>query len=210
MPQTEAANNGDLEHPRIDTRSASAAKESLQQMDKRAYRKPADQLRDVDELGISLFDLHRMDRGGQRRTGYGRNNKLYTSREVGRFLVQSIVRQDDGDSIITTQGIEMAQQSAEAAQILEDSRTVFEEQLKKFRSTSDAAIAEAKKRTGQLNDYNKRLATALDNLNQKLGDERMARALDNADKITNALALLDELEQRGKLDRIMRALSGGE
>lgn len=210
MPQTEAANNGDLEHLRIDTRSASAAKESLQQMDKRAYRKPADQLRDVDELGISLFDLHRMDRGGQRRTGYGRNNKLYTSREVDRFLVQSIVRQDDGDSIITTQGIEMAQQSAEAAQILEDSRTVFEEQLKKFRSTSDAAIAEAKKRTGQLNDYNKRLATALDNLNQKLGDERMARALDNADKITNALALLDELEQRGKLDRIMRALSGGE
>ena len=36
----------------------------------------------------------------------------------------------------------------------------------------------------------------------------MPKALENADTITNALALLDELEQRGKLDKIMWALSG--
>lgn len=46
------------------------------------------------------------------------------------------------------------------------------------------------------------------NLNQKLGDERMTRALENAEKITAALTLLEELETRGSLDKIMRALSG--
>ena len=100
----------------------------------------------------------------------------------------------------------MADQAVEAAEILQNTQALFEKQLHQFNEASDKAVKEAKQRVSQLNDYTNRLATSLTNLNKVLGDERMARALENADKIAAALKLLDSLQQAGNLDKIIAAL----
>ena len=100
----------------------------------------------------------------------------------------------------------MADQSVIAAEVLEKSADIFKTQSDKFNAVADNAIAEAKKRVSQLTDFNNRLATALTNLNKTLGDERMVHALENAERLTTALTLLDTLERKGALDKIMAAL----
>lgn len=100
----------------------------------------------------------------------------------------------------------MADQVVEAAEILQNTQALFERQLDEFNNAADAAVKEAKQRVSQLNDYTNRLATSLNNLNKVLGDERMVRALDNADKIAASLKLLDSLQQGGNLDKIIAAL----
>lgn len=102
--------------------------------------------------------------------------------------------------------IDMADQVVEAAEILQNTQALFERQLDEFNNAADAAVKEAKQRVSQLNDYTNRLATSLNNLNKVLGDERMVRALDNADKIAASLKLLDSLQQGGNLDKIIAAL----
>lgn len=102
--------------------------------------------------------------------------------------------------------IVMAEQAIEAAEILRSTQALFQKQLHQFSEATDEAVKEAKQRVSQLNDYTNRLGTSLANLNKILGDERMARALENADKIAAALKLLDSLQQGGNLDKIIAAL----
>jgi len=100
----------------------------------------------------------------------------------------------------------MVDQALTAAEILEKSTEVVENQLSKFHRVADSALEETKKRVSQLNDYNNRLTTSLANLNKTLGDEKMVRALENADRISQALSILDALEKKGSLQKIMDAM----
>lgn len=100
----------------------------------------------------------------------------------------------------------MVDQAVTAGEMLEKSTEVVENQLIKFNAVADKAIAESKKRVAQITDYNNRLGVALNNLNKTLGDERMLRALENADKLSTALELLDKLEKNGSLEKIMAAM----
>lgn len=66
--------------------------------------------------------------------------------------------------------------------------------------------AETKKRTSQLNDHTHRLTTVLANINTVLANPALTKALDNAEKLTHALTLLEWLEKNGSLQRILAAL----
>ena len=137
----------------------------------------------------------------------GRNIPCCSSKEAAKLIEAEFMRQDGGGSIITRKGMDMADQSITSAEILDKATEVIENQLVKFNRVSDSAIAETKKRVSQLTDYNNRLGVALGNLNKTLGDEKMARALENAEKLVTALTLLDELEKRGSLQKMMHALN---
>lgn len=100
----------------------------------------------------------------------------------------------------------MANQAVAASELLDKATEVLTASLSKFNQVSDNALNESKKRVSQITDYNNRLATSLANLNKTLGDERMARAVENAEKIVTALTLLDELEKAGRLEKIMAAI----
>lgn len=100
----------------------------------------------------------------------------------------------------------MADQSVEAAEILQSTQALFTKHLLQFNETADKTVKEAKQRISQITDYTNRLGTSLSNLNKVLGDERMVRALENADKIATALKALDTLQQSGNLDKIIAAL----
>ncbi len=102
--------------------------------------------------------------------------------------------------------INMADQSVEAAEILQSTQALFTKHLLQFNETADKTVKEAKQRISQITDYTNRLGTSLSNLNKVLGDERMVRALENADKIATALKALDTLQQSGNLDKIIAAL----
>jgi hypothetical protein len=136
----------------------------------------------------------------------GRNQILFHVEDVARQIDDEIVRMDGGGSLITRRALEMVDQAVTSAEILEKATEVMESQLSKFERVADAGIEQAKKRVSQLNDYNNRLVTSLNNLNKTLGDEKMIRALENADRIATALQLLDELEKKGSLQKIMAAL----
>lgn len=101
----------------------------------------------------------------------------------------------------------MTEETIRAAEILDESVALFEHHHQTFSTVTDATIADAKKRVSQLNDYTNRLATALQNLNKTLGDEKMVRALQNAETLVRALEALQTLESNGSLANIMQAIS---
>lgn len=135
-----------------------------------------------------------------------RNAPIFEREEVREAVIATITRQDFGGSTITHRAIEMTDQVIEATELLEKADKLFKAQNDKFTKTSDAAIESAKKRVSQLNDFNNRLTTSLLNLQKTLGSEAMLRALENADKISAALTLLDTLEKSGRLAKIMDAM----
>lgn len=151
--------------------------------------------------GLSMDEIKRAHSRKQ-----GRNQVLFRKGDVVDMMMKEVVRLDDGGSPITRSALKMTDQALIAAEILEKATSVVEDQLIKFNRVADSALDETKKRVSQLTDYNNRLTTAFSNLNKTLGDEKMVRALENADRIANALSLLDELEKKGSLQKIMDAL----
>ncbi len=139
-------------------------------------------------------------------TSDGRNKTVFHKDGVVELMGKELMRNDGGGSLITRSALQMVDQALTAAEILEKSTEVVENQLAKFHRVADSALEETKKRVSQLNDYNNRLTTSLANLNKTLGDEKMVRALENADRISQALSLLDALEKKGSLQKIMNAL----
>jgi hypothetical protein len=115
--------------------------------------------------------------------------------------------QSSGDSFMLKQRILlMSDETVKAAEVIEASTALMRTQLNEYVKVGDAAISEAKKRTSQLTDYTHRLSVAMNNLNRVLGSTEMAVALQNAEKITTALRLLEEMEKSGNLSRIMSSL----
>lgn len=110
-------------------------------------------------------------------------------------------------SFITRKGLDMTEHVAIATEAMEAALAAFSKQHKLFSDATDNMVSKSKQKVSQITDYNNRLATALTNLNKTLGDERMVRALENAEKLSTALALLDRLEQSGSLAKIMAALA---
>ncbi len=135
-----------------------------------------------------------------------RNVVVYTKGDVEPLLYKEIVRTDDGGSIITRKALTMTTQAIEAAEILEESTKSVEAHLARFHRVADQALDETKKKISQLNDYSNRLSTSLVNLNKVMADERMGKAIENAERIATALKLLDELEKKGSLEKILAAL----
>ena len=136
-----------------------------------------------------------------------RQDACFNADVVMAALVHDICNPTNSTLPVNFSGvINMADQAVQAAEILQSTQALFEKQLHQFNEASDKAVKEAKQRVSQLNDYTNRLGTSLTNLNKVLGDERMARALENADKIAAALKLLDSLQQGGNLDKIIAAL----
>jgi len=136
----------------------------------------------------------------------GRNQITFHREDIAELMANELVRNDGGGSLITRSALKMVDQALTAAEILEKSTEVVENQLSKFHRVADSALEETKKRVSQLNDYNNRLTTSLANLNKTLGDEKMVRALENADRISQALSILDALEKKGSLQKIMDAM----
>ena len=139
------------------------------------------------------------------RTGTS-NTPHFRRADVQAFVLGEIVSTGPVGSVITRGVVKMANQAELANEILEKSSEIVEAQLDRFNTTCDIAISEAKKRVSQLNDYQNRLATSLVNLNKILADDRLARALQNAERLSAALTLLDQLEANGSLERIMVAI----
>lgn len=141
---------------------------------------------------------------------HGRNQAVFVKEDVVRGVLLEVVRQDGGGSIITRRGHDMADQAVILAEVLEKSMELMDSQLDKFNAVSDKAIDSAKKKVAQLNDFSARLTQSLTNLNKVLGDERMVKALQNAETLANALTLLDELEKKGALQKVMAALQSSK
>lgn len=139
----------------------------------------------------------------------GARGDVFDYATVLEGLAHEVVHSPEGFSIITRSAIKMTDQFVAASKLLDDAEQLFDKQVKKFNESSDKAISTAKQRVSQLNDYNNRLATALSNLNKTLGDEKMFRALESAEKLVTALTLLDKLESNGSLKRVMDALGSG-
>lgn len=136
-----------------------------------------------------------------------RGQVLFAESDVNRFILDELTNTESDSSVVVRGAAKMADQVVVAAEILEKATQVFDAQLKKFSATSDSSLAEAKKRVSQLSDYNNRLMASLANLNKTLSDEKLARALETADKMATALKLLDDLERQGSLKKIMDALN---
>jgi uncharacterized protein with GYD domain len=187
----------------INTKSAKEARLSAQNLQ-----------RLFDQIDRKLFHATNKIRPGASieeqkqcmRSGIGRNKIMFLMSDINAAINVEILRQDGGGSVITRSVLKMVDQAVTAGEILEKSTAVVENQLVKFNAVADKAIAESKKRVAQITDYNNRLGVALNNLNKTLGDERMLRALENADKLSTALELLDQLEKNGSLHKIMAAI----
>lgn len=189
----------------FDSSSATAARESLEKLRKH-YDRSWTPLRSL-AVGYKGDNLTYEERQSLLRRKGGRNHITYLRKDVDLYIAVELLRQDDGGSVITRGGVQMVDQVTMLAEMLETAGATVEKSLSKFKQTSDDAIGEAKKRVSQLNDYNARLSTSLANISKTLGDERLARALENADKLASALTLLDELEKRGSLAKVISALS---
>lgn len=140
------------------------------------------------------------------RKGAGRNKMVFRSKDVNDLAIAEIVRSDDGFSLTTRKALKMSDQITKAAEILDSSGEVFEKSLEKFQATSDHVIGEAKKRVAQINDYSARLGDSLSRLQKTLADPAMSKALENAEKLTQAFEALLVLEQSGNLSKILAAL----
>lgn len=138
--------------------------------------------------------------------GAGRNIKLFRRHDLELLHVAEIARTDNGFSILTRTAIMMSDQTTKAAEILDASSDVFQKSLSQFRTTSDEAINEAKKRVSQLNDYSNRISDSLTRLQKTLSDPSMSKALENAAQLATALESLLQLEQSGNLSKVMAAL----
>lgn len=156
----------------------------------------------IDQPGLSLADRREMFKRKQ-----GRNQRFFDKNTVNKILILELMMEGSESSFVKRSAVRMADTVVQAAEVLDKSQEIFEHSLAAFSKASDEAIEDAKKRVSQLNDYNNRLATSLLNLNKTLGDERMARALENADRIAAALKLLDDLEKTGRLGKIMEAMA---
>lgn len=183
----------------INTESTKEARKAFDQFERQIMNSTVPD--PVPDRMASLDEVKRVHREKLRR-----NQLSWRAEDVAIFIDKEIVRQDGLGSIITRGVLKMADQAVTAAEILDKSTEVVENQLAKFNRVCEAALDETKKRVVQLTDYNNRLSVALLNLNKTLGDEKMVRALENADKIASALTLLDALEKKGSLQKIMAAL----
>ena len=140
------------------------------------------------------------------RTGTS-NTPYFRRADVQAFVLDEIVSTGPVGSVITRGVVKMTTQAELANEILAKATEIVETQLDRFTATCDKAVSEAKKRVSQLNDYQNRLATSLVNMNKILADDRLARALQNAERLSAALTLLDQLEANGSLERIMLAIA---
>lgn len=137
----------------------------------------------------------------------GQGGPVFHTHVLLRALANDICVSGDGSIPINFSGvIDMAEQIIEASRILGETEALFEKNLKKFGETADKTIREAKNRVSQINDYSNRLATALSNLNKVLGDDAMVKALENAERISSALKVLESLQQNGSLEKIFSAM----
>lgn len=132
---------------------------------------------------------------------------VFMVEDVNAFIIHEILEPSLNFSVVTRGSIKMSQQIVDAADILGNATQLFEKNIAQFNSASEEAVKAAKQRVSQLNDYSSRLAESLNKLNKVLGDERMVSALNNADKLSTALELLDKLEASGRLDKIMAAMN---
>lgn len=182
----------------INTETAQRARSSYKLLDRRLHN---GNLPFISEKSLSLEERKQAHKNKQ-----GRNQIFCHRDDVAVLIEKELERMDGGGSLITRSALKMTDQAIVAAEILDKATEVVENQLTKFNRVADAALDETKKRVSQLNDYNNRLTTSLANLNKTLGDEKMVRALENADRISKALSLLDELEKKGSLQKIMDAM----
>lgn len=137
----------------------------------------------------------------------GKGGPVFHAHVLLRALANDICSSSEGSIPINFSGvIDMADQIVEASKILGETEALFEKNLKKFGETADKTIREAKNRVSQINDYSNRLASALSNLNKVLGDDAMVKALENAERISSALKVLESLQQSGSLEKIFSAM----
>jgi len=185
----------------IDTSSAQSAKKSLVKLEARLMGGglKAELMRWRDPPSVEELK-------GIYRRKQGRNQEVFFAEDVATFMEMEILRQDGLGSVITRGALKMVDQAVTAGEILEKATEVAEVQLGRFNQVIDTTLETTKKRISQLSDYNNRLSTSLANLNKTLGDEKMHRAMENAEKLTCALKLLDELERKGSLTKIMASL----
>lgn len=141
------------------------------------------------------------------RLGISENVVQFDARKVDLFIKWAYSIDNKSGCSPLSQGIlNMSQTMIEATESVEKMHKLFHEKVESFKQEADRGVDEAKKRVSQLNDYNTRLAESMSRLSKTMGDKQVALAIENAEKLIQALNALEKLQKNGDLEKIMAAL----
>lgn len=136
---------------------------------------------------------------------YERNKPLFLGKNMALTLGFEL-KTNMQDNIIKRRVKDMSKTNEEVIKELEVSIEQIDELFIKLQKSSDTFVADAKARISKLKDVQNQLATSVANINKTISEPQLEKLVINAERLSNALELLDKLNKHGGIEKILGAL----